>query len=284
MNIILGTVQFGLDYGINNRVGKPSLEQVFEMLDYASLQGVKILDTAEAYGNAAELLGEYNKSNPGVFLINSKFKKGNFSIREQLNHSLDSLYIQKLNTYFFHSFQDFKKYPELLHELVELKKEKRIIKIGLSVYDNEEFKTSIENTAIDVIQIPFNLLDNFALRGELLQQAEAIGKEIQIRSVFLQGLFFKRLNEMPSQLSKLIPYLQKVNEIANLNNLTIEQLALQYAYSQPEIDHVIIGIDNIEQLKRNLAFTQETLPESITQSINKILVKEIELLYPKNWK
>ena len=71
--IILGTAQFGLNYGINNSRGKPSESQVFEMLEYAQQHKVSMLDTADAYGNATSLLGTYNKLNPGKFLINTKF-------------------------------------------------------------------------------------------------------------------------------------------------------------------------------------------------------------------
>jgi aryl-alcohol dehydrogenase-like predicted oxidoreductase len=281
--IILGTVQFGLNYGINNTGGKPSEESVHEILEYAGQQGVKIIDTADAYGNATELLGIFNQKHPDVFLINTKFRNSGNSLSDQLQDSLRKLRIQKVHTYFFHSYEDFIRYPDLLLELNKLKKVLKFEKIGLSVYDNQEFRSAIKNKEIEVIQLPFNLLDNFSKRGDLLKEAKDKGKEIQVRSVFLQGLFFKPLNMIPSKLGKLIPYLQQINEIASINNLTVEQLALQYALSQPEIDHVIIGIDNLEQLKRNLAFTQQILPGPTLQSINKILVKETELLYPKNW-
>ena len=82
--LILGTVQFGLDYGINNRLGKPSKQKVFEILDYASQNEIKILDTADTYGSATELLGNYNNSNSSRFLINTKFKKSDLSLKKQL--------------------------------------------------------------------------------------------------------------------------------------------------------------------------------------------------------
>ena len=45
--IILGTVQFGLEYGINNINGKPDKETVFEILSSAYDNGIKYFDYKE---------------------------------------------------------------------------------------------------------------------------------------------------------------------------------------------------------------------------------------------
>ena len=71
--IILGTVQFGLDYGINNNNGKPSNETVFNILNTARQNGIEILDTAEAYGSAIPTIGEYHHESISKFKIVSKF-------------------------------------------------------------------------------------------------------------------------------------------------------------------------------------------------------------------
>ena len=68
--LILGTAQMGLDYGINNLSGKVSKNKSIEILEYAFDNGIRILDTAEVYGNAHEIIGFYHKLNP-----NKKFNK-----------------------------------------------------------------------------------------------------------------------------------------------------------------------------------------------------------------
>jgi uncharacterized protein len=281
--IILGTVQFGLDYGINNTAGKPTEQKVFELLNYAFKRNVRILDTADAYGSATELLGNYHESHFTPFLINTKFKKSTLSVQKQLDASLKSLKTDQVNTYFYHSFEDFITFPELLKELIELKEQNTIKKIGVSVYSNIELKLALENIEVDVIQLPFNLLDNLSQRGKLLAESKIKGKEIQVRSVFLQGLFFKKTEELPKSIKRLKPYLEDILIIAKDAKIPMEHLALQYALQQKEIDHVIIGVDNIEQLQRNLSFSQMQLPTGVIETINKIIVKETELLYPKNW-
>lgn len=281
--IILGTVQFGLDYGINNHFGKPDTRQVFHILEIASNSGIKILDTADAYGNASELLGEFNKYQPDLFEINTKFKANQDTISIQVAKSLERLHISSINTYFFHSFDDFINYPNLFKELRILKNNGYIKKIGVSVYGNDEFEIAMNFPELDVIQFPFNLLDNRYQRGRLMKHATLNKKELQARSVFLQGLFFKPIDELPIKLSSLKPYLKTIIELAKDYHLTLENLALLYAYSQPEIDHVIIGVDNREQLQKNLLALQQNISQEIIEEINKVAVRENDLLYPKNW-
>ena len=278
--MILGTVQFGLDYGVNNAIGKPPKDLVVEMLDHAFDHEIKVLDTAEAYGNATELIGNYNLISNNSYLINTKLQSGNSNLSKQLKVSLSKLNQDSVNVYFFHSFKDFINYPELKSQLIDLKKRGKVKKIGLSIYENREFEIAINSDFIDVIQFPFNLLDNYSLRGELIKIAKKKGKELQVRSIFLQGLFFKPLNELPSNLKPLLPYLEKIHEISDI---PIEQLAISYAMQQHEIDNVIIGVDSMQQLEKNIEMSKEVISNDIIEAINQINVKKVELLYPKNW-
>lgn len=281
--IILGTVQFGLDYGINNSKGKPSERQVFEILEYAHKQGLNILDTADAYGNASEVLGSYNIKKPGRFEINTKFNGGSLNISKQLEATLNTLNVGSINVYFYHSFKDYINYPELRAQLIILKNKRKIKKIGLSIYENEEFEIACNSDLIDVIQFPFNLLDNYSKRKNLIELAKEKGKELQIRSVFLQGLFFKPITKLPVKLKPLTQYLERLNEITRKENVSIEHLALNYALQKKDIDHIIIGVDSLDQLKTNISMSQNKISDEAVESINQIKIKEPELLYPKNW-
>lgn len=283
MKLILGTVQFGLDYGINNSIGKPNIGEIHKILDFAISSGIEILDTADAYGNASEIIGSYFNEKGSVFKVNTKFKGGDKSLVEQLQGSLSVLNLAQVDTYFFHSFEDFKSNKAYLTELVLLKESGLIRNIGLSVYDNLEFEKAIITKEIDVIQFPFNLLDNFHQRGQLIKLAKFKGKQLQIRSAFLQGLFFKNLDGLSSTLSPLRPYLIEIKKIAKELGVEMEHLALSYALQQPEIDYVIIGVDNLEQLQRNIKLIKIPISNEIIETINKINVKETKLLYPKNW-
>ncbi len=282
--VILGTVQFGLPYGVNNLAGKPNHGQIYKMLDFAAKTNISILDTADAYGNASEIIGKYNKQNPGLFEINTKFIIKDLPIHLQLEQSMNILHTDQIRTYFFHNFHDFISSPQQIETLSILKRKGMIRQIGVSVYDNNEFEIAISNTEIDLIQFPFNLLDNVCQRGILMKKAKENHKELQIRSIFLQGLFLMELSKIPINLHPLKPYLLEIRNISKKIGLHVEILALQYANSQDYIDNIIIGVDNLTQLKRNIRIINDIpISEEITKEVNKINVKETTLLSPKNW-
>jgi len=281
---ILGTVQFGMDYGINNSLGKPSKQKVFEILDNAYEENITELDSADVYGNAQELIVEYIRSKKRDFLVNTKFRDGEISISKQLQQTLQQLHLTKANVYFFHRFEDMLHHPGSLDELLDLKGKGLIAKTGVSIYTNEEFFKTIKTKNIDVIQLPLNLLDNYSKRGDLVCMAKEQGKILQVRSVFLQGLFFKKQQTWPPHLLPLFKYVSRLQEIASKYDLTMYDLALNYVLSKKEIDRVIIGIDSVEQLVNNIRVQKITMNEELSGKIDAINVEEESLLYPYNWK
>jgi aryl-alcohol dehydrogenase-like predicted oxidoreductase len=285
MEVILGTVQFGLAYGINNTSGKPEAEKVYEILEYAHASGISRLDTAEDYGNAQELIGSFMQSTGKYFEINSKFRiKQGRSIAETLNETLRQLHISHVSSYFYHAFDDLFNFPGSIRELCSLRDEEKIHQIGVSVYDNNQLRKAIAQPEIDVIQLPFNLLDNYAQRGSLLREAKQQHKKIQVRSVFLQGLFFKNVETFPTQLDPLKKYILQLQSLGTAHQLDMEKMALQYISSQEDIDSMLIGIDTVDQLKKNLDDLNEMIPGQLKEQIDRIHVTESELLYPLNWK
>ena len=283
--IILGTVQFGLNYGINNTTGKPSEETVSDILNQAYLSGIRKLDTAEAYGNAQTVIGNFHRKNRTSFDVNTKFKSGAQSkLKSGLLSTLEELHIDRVNTWFYHSFQDYIESPDWLTEIAKIKEDGLIEKIGVSVYSNFELDSVIGDDVVDVIQLPFNLLDNRSQRGDLLEKAKAANKTIQIRSAFLQGLFFMDISSLPINLQSLKPYLERLLKLSREYDITMESLCLQYVNAQPHIDEIIIGVDSKMHLLKNLEVLKSELDPEVCHIIDSIQVSEPELLYPFNWK
>lgn len=282
--LILGTVQFGLDYGINNKEGKVSEEEVNNILHLAANSGITILDTAYFYGNAMERIGNFHKNSGIIFDVNTKFKiDPAATITEQLNESLACLAIKSVDTYFYHSFSDYRNNPGILGELEALREKKYFRKIGVSIYNNNEMMQCISDDKVDVIQLPFNLFDNNNLRGEMIELAKKSNKEIHIRSVFLQGLFFMNVSELPSKLLPLKPYLVEMQKITSELNISIAEMALAYVKKQRHIDGIIIGVDSATQLENHFLATSFEMDDYCYNLINGIVVKETALLNPQNW-
>ena len=130
---------------------------------------------------------------------------------------------------------------------------------------------------------PTHKTTNHLQRGKLISYAKSKNKEIQVRSIFLQGLFFKNLDSLPIRLEKLKPYLQKLLDLSIFYSIPMEHLALQYSLSDKNIDNVIIGVDSLMQLKRNILFYDVKIKNELLNAINEINVIETDMLLPYNW-
>ena len=277
--IALGTAQFGLKYGISNRNGQTTKKEAHSILEYCKNSGIRYLDTAAAYGNSEAILGELLLENfeEEDFEITTKFK---FLEGEDLytltNQSLKRLRRSSIDGQLFHSYLDYKKF--LGHS-----KPHKVKNWGVSVYTNEEIIEVIKNPQVKMIQCPFNLLDNDSKRGKLLRKAKSKGIEVQVRSVFFQGLFFMNNDDLPKALTPLSQYVQKIHQICVINNLTIQELALGYCFSKEYIDKVVIGVESLDQLKSNIDSLTKHIPEAVYTLIDNIMVKNSRLLNPSNW-
>jgi aryl-alcohol dehydrogenase-like predicted oxidoreductase len=285
--LILGTVQFGLKYGINNNIGKPSNDEVLSLLKVAYNSGIRFLDTAEAYGNAHQLIGNYhNIRDNSKFKIITKFPhdiKHNL-IKSKVIEYLNLMKVNTLDVIMFHSFDSFKSNYNALKTLSELKSNVLINNIGVSVYTNTQLESLLNEDLITVVQLPFNLLDNFSVRGDLINRLKEKGKVIHTRSAFLQGLFFKKSTDDISIVQALKPHLETLNKIAKKQGCSMEALALSYCIKQNNIDNVIIGVDSISQLNANIKAASYEVNEEAFECINNIDVENLDLLNPSLWK
>jgi uncharacterized protein len=287
--IILGTVQLGLAYGINNTHGQPSPDQASALLATAYALGIRCLDTAEAYGSSQAVIGQYHRSHVmRLFSVITKYDGTAVftgqDFRDRFLQNLEVLQVDALKAYLFHNFtvyQQFAQWPELR----SLAAEGRVEQIGVSVYTNEEALQAAADDHIQVIQLPFNLLDNLGRRGDVLRQLKEQGKEVHTRSVFLQGLFHKNRASL-GRLAPLRNNLEQLDTLARDQGTDIGTLALAYALRQPLIGKVLIGVETEAQLLENIRQVQAAahLNEGILEAVDAIKADEPALLNPTNWK
>ncbi|TAE30741.1 MAG: aldo/keto reductase [Candidatus Kapaibacterium sp.] len=291
--LVLGTVQLGMPYGINNNAGQPSNDEAFEILRTAFQHGIRTLDTADAYGSAMERIGEFhtlearNNAASGQIRFNiiTKFHaEATTNLLQKTPKTLANLDVPSLWCYQFHRFSDVAAFPHIHEHLLELKQRRVIERIGVSVYTNEELHEAAEHSLIDVIQLPFNVLDNMRLRGDGMRKAKAAGKELHTRSVFLQGLFFKPLEQFPPTLQALVPYIEDIREISAHEQIALSALALNYVLHNSLIDAVLFGVETPAQLVEILGSVQAHIEASLVERIEKICVQDPSLLNPATWK
>ena len=272
--IVLGTVQFGLQYGVNS-AGRPNEEIAKCILEEAEKGGIYTLDTSSAYGNSEEILGRC-LCKEKRFRIVSKYPKGEIPVGEMFNGSLKRLNVSQLYGYLLHHFEVYKNNQTIWDDFVALKESGKVKKIGFSLYNPEELELVLKNgSPFDLIQVPFNIFDRKF--QPYMREVHEKGVEIHVRSTFLQGLFFKDRNSLPEKLLPMKKYLFQLDDFSKENGMSISEIALNYNLQNPYIDGVLIGVDNVAQLQANLTSIKST-PISI-----EINVTEKDLLNPVNW-
>lgn len=269
----LGTVQFGIPYGISNKYGQTSELEVSSILKKAREVGINTLDTANAYGASERVLGQNKIAD---FKIVSKFLRQHPSqaISDILNESLTNLNVGALYGYMAHRPMDVVENPILWNELNRLKQNGIIQKIGFSFNEIFEIEEVLKlGFTPDIIQVPYNYFDN---RFEkYMQELKSKGCEIHTRSAFLQGLFFVDINGLNSFFDEIKPIIEGLQK-------TIEDLPtalLQFCINKPFIDKVIFGVNTIDQFKSNIQGISKNLsPLPInTKKINE------SILIPSKW-
>lgn len=260
----LGTVQFGLEYGIANTRGKPLQKDVNEIVSYVTSHGINCLDTAQAYGNSEKVIGKAIEDKNDLFIV-SKLKTDLFknNLNQNIDTSLDNLNISTLYGLLLHDSELLFSWNKEEHSKVkQLKEENKIKHFGVSIYTDEEFNLAVENSDIDIIQIPFNLFDQRAITKNWLQKAKEKNKLIFIRSVFLQGLFFMDKEKLPQKLSNARELLSVFETYTNKLELTKAQLALNFVNSVAKDSILLFGCDSLDQAKENIDSFNNLMPLS----------------------
>lgn len=261
----LGTVQFGLPYGISNKAGQTPAGEVAKILATAKSYKIDTLDSASAYGNSEEVLGHHDLSS---FKMVSKFMPASIggSLSLQFEDSLKKLGLEFLYGYLAHRPMDILKHPEQWEDLQNLKEAGKLKKIGFSLNEPEELEQLLEKGFFpDLVQVPFNYCDR---RFEvLIKDLKNKGCEIHTRSSFLQGLFFIAPEKLDGFFGEIKPILKDIQKTDALNGAL-----LKFVLETPFIDKVIIGVETETQLVENMENikTAPNLPkleQKITENI-----------------
>jgi aryl-alcohol dehydrogenase-like predicted oxidoreductase len=245
--LALGTVQFGLDYGISNSDGKPSIQEIEAILNLTLESKIDLLDTANSYGEAEHVIGLLNANR---FHIVTKFlpESQNGTFENQFQVSLNRLKTDNLYGLLAHRPMDVINNPEIWDKMNLLKDNQKVKKIGFS-FDSPEEYYSITGKSFypDIVQLPFNYFDDRF--SDIIKELKNNGCEIHVRSPFLQGLFFANTSQLPTffnEVKEIIIELQKVYKTSLASAL------LLFILDNAFIDKVVIGIQNRDQLQNIL--------------------------------
>lgn len=252
--LALGTVQLGLNYGVNNAIGRqPTEKEAHAVLSSAVAAGIEVFDTAAAYGNAEKVLGSYALPSKNVRII-SKLRPDTEdsvdAVIAQIRESLDRLGAKSLYGYMLHRASDMER-PNIMRGLAAAKEMGLTEKIGVSIYEPDEALQAV-SLGIDMVQIPYNALDFRLDESGFFTQAKNNRVEVYARSAFLQGLLLMNPDDAEMRVKgsgTLIAEFQKI--VAGYGFSPLEG-AMLYSLSHPGIDYVVFGVDTVAQLQENI--------------------------------
>ncbi len=280
--LIIGSAQFGLDYGIANSNGIVNTKEIKLILDLAHENNINVLDTAKAYGNSEKYIGEYLKLTDQTWNIITKIINLKSSLVEQIQDSKMKLSIFP-STILAHSLDLFLN-PVFQLNLEKIKNKEFVKSVGVSVYNEEEIKQVLDSKVeIDIIQIPMNILDTRLYKCGILYELKKRDIEIHVRSVFLQGLFYLSKTQLEDKFKDVVPYLQKLEFISKDYNLTVAELSLLWLVNLKEISKVIVGVNNVSQLKSHIDTLNKNVDFTAFKEALLISYENENILNPALW-
>ena len=285
--IALGTVQFGIDYGINSTGGQVELSEVIKILNYACSHNIELLDTAPNYGNSEKILSKVKTQGFKIVTKTRHFDQISISDKEadllakDFNQSLKSLKKESVYGVLIHNADDLLKpgSDKIFKQLQTLKQQGLITKIGVSIYTGSQLQKIIDRFDIDLVQLPFNILDRRLIDNGVLSKVHSQGIEVHARSVFLQGLLLMTKRSRPHQFDRWSGLWNLWHEWLTDNQLTALEATIRYAISIPEISKVLVGVDSKNQLQDIVWAVDGDLPP-IPEAL---FTHDTSLLNPVNW-
>ena len=284
--IILGTAQFTTNYSLFKN--KFSRKEKKFFIKFADKKGIKLFETSPAYGEAEKFLGMHPNSGNIIWKI-PKLRNSKLNAIEQnlkiIKNSLEKLKRDSFHTILLHSAEDLigKNGKELFNLLTKLKKTGICKKIGVSLYKKKTLKKIFRKFKIDVIQLPYNIIQNeFSDQELLILKKKFKFLEIHARSIFHQGLLLKKIkkNKNP-KFKKLINEQSKIlDQLLNIckkTNCSLLDLCLSYVLRKKFIDKIVIGVDNPNELSQILNYKKVK-----NTKFNKIIYNK-SILDPISW-
>ena len=284
MKIALGTVQFGMDYGIANRTGQVPKSAIASILARARAASIDTLDTAIAYGDSETRLGECGVREFRVFTKLPKLDDAS-DVRRQVLDSIERLGIERLAGVFLHRSGDLgdadpSDADRLFSTLLELKTQGIAGKIGVSVYDPSELDAVFHRFPLDVVQAPYNVLDRRIETSGWLGRLSRAGVEVHCRSAFLQGLLLMKSEVRPPHFHQWGGLLAVWDEWLAESGQSALSAALGFACANPLVDRVVVGVDGAAQLDEIL----DAMDVSYSAPPPGLFTNDPELINPARWK
>ncbi|MBL6932631.1 MAG: aldo/keto reductase [Rhodospirillales bacterium] len=262
----LGTVQFGVDYGVGNRHALVAEATAADIITSAAEQAIGVLDTAAFYGNSEQVLGRIVKnSDPFRIVTKTAVVKGDEiddgdleNFQQTFFRSLDTLKREQVYGLLVHHAADILKPggDRLVKFLESQKYEGKTLKAGISVYTGLEIDAVLEKFTPDIVQLPINLLDQRLIESDHLKKLKDRGVEIHARSIFLQGVLLQEPTTLPDYFTPMRTDLENIRTAVIGQKFTPLEACLAFAMQCAELDTILVGVMSVEDLQEIIQATE----------------------------
>jgi len=293
----LGTAEIGIDYGFkgSSNYSRPTVQNSIRLIQSSINQGVNWLDTARAYGNSEEIIGQALRDvSPKPYIASKvifspeEIGTDSVSLREvvfrSIEESLRALQIDSIALLHIHNATpEILRYISVQDALSEAQSQGKIQHIGATCYQEEGALAVMDCPLFSVIQVPFNLL-NQQMSQRVFPEAAKRNIGIFVRSAFLRGVLTDQINSLPVKLAPLRHHASQILDILGSEVSGLAEAAIRFCLSFPEISSVLMGLKNEVELQDNLSsFAKGALPEDLMSKIKALPQPDPTLADPLYW-
>ena len=258
--LVLGAAQLGMEYGIANKTGRPDSDLAKKIVKTAWESGIKIYDTAQEYGeseivlgNAMQLLGLCSEPRVITKLDPNLDHLDKYALERAIRRSLDRLNLPTLHGLMLHREEYLELWERGLGDILRGFVTRGLTEyVGSSVYSPKKAVLALGTDGIDMIQIPSNIFDRRFEQAGVFELAQRRGKEIYVRSVFLQGLILMNTDELPERMQFAVEVLNKLEDLSRETGLSKQDLSLNYVRETFPETNVVFGAETPEQVRKNV--------------------------------
>lgn len=279
--LILGTVQLGLPYGIANATGKPDQQAANAIVATAWEQGVRCFDTAQGYGDSETVLGKSLRACRAqdqarvITKLSPALPPSAAEIEQSLNSSRERLDVERFFCVMLHREEQLPLLDDYAGEILRKLRTAGLLEhIGVSVYTPEKALEALRHPLVDIIQIPASLLDRRCEAAGVFTLAERTGKQLHVRSAFLQGVLLMEPQHIPDSLRELRPAVEAFQHACSAEEIRPAVAALSWLHRRYPEAAILFGAETAGQVRDNLESS------AWRHGLNPVFARQLDAMYP----
>ncbi len=295
--VSLGTAEIGLDYGFKGspQYARPSVQDSIRLIHRAVDRGINWLDTARAYGNSEDVIGQALKDvSPRpriaskVIFENPVGDMDSASLRQwvfgSIESSLRALRVDVIDLLYIHNATEkLLRQTAIRDSLEEARGQGKIRLAGATCYGEEDALAVLKDPLFQVLQVPFSLL-NQTMSGRVFPEAARKGVGVFVRSVFLRGVLTPQIEFLPERLAPLREQAARILQVLGPEVDGLAEAAVRFCLSLPEISSVLMGLKSEAELESNVSgLSRGPLPEAVMPALAGLSLSDRTLVDPIHW-